>query len=71
MTDTLRRCHLAVGSRFQDFLAAASLENTLGWKDVGRAGSKRACLSYIDEVCTDMRPLSLRAKMAKDVRKTR
>jgi MbtH protein len=35
----------------------------LGWSDVGKAGSKSECLSYINEVWTDMRPLSLRKKM--------
>jgi MbtH protein len=37
-----------------------------GWRDVGRQGPKAECLSYIDEVWTDMRPLSLRKKMAED-----
>jgi MbtH protein len=31
-----------------------------GWRLAGKAGSKAECLSYIDEVWTDMRPLSLR-----------
>jgi len=38
-------------------------ENPLGWNDVGRSGSKQQCLDYIEEVWTDMRPLSLRKKM--------
>ena len=38
-------------------------ENALGWKDVGKSGTKTECLSYIKEVWTDMRPLSLRKKM--------
>jgi MbtH protein len=38
-------------------------ENPLGWKDVGKSGTKQECLDYIDEVWTDMRPLSLRKKM--------
>ncbi|MCA8171543.1 MbtH family NRPS accessory protein [Burkholderia gladioli] len=33
-----------------------------GWKRVGEAGSKQACLDYIDETWTDMRPLSLRTQ---------
>ncbi len=37
-------------------------ENPPGWKDVGKQGSKAECLSYIKEVWTDMRPLSLRKK---------
>lgn len=31
-----------------------------GWRAVGQQGSKEACLAYISEVWTDMRPLSLR-----------
>ena len=38
-------------------------ENPLGWKDVGKSGTKAECLAYIKEVWTDMRPLSLRKKM--------
>lgn len=41
----------------------ADRENALGWKDAGKAGSKKECLDYIDEVWTDMRPLSLRKHM--------
>lgn len=38
-------------------------ENPLGWRDAGKSGTKPECLSYIQEVWTDMRPLSLRKKM--------
>ena len=41
----------------------AHRENTLGWRNVGKTGSKSECLAYIKEVWTDMRPLSLRLKM--------
>ena len=41
----------------------ADRENALGWKDVGKVGTKKECLEYIDEVWTDMRPLSLRKHM--------
>jgi MbtH protein len=34
-----------------------------GWREVGKRGSKSDCLAYIDEVWTDMRPLSLRKHM--------
>jgi len=40
-------------------------ENALGWKDEGFCGDKQACLDHIEAVWTDMRPLSLRQKMAK------
>ena len=34
-----------------------------GWKAEGFAGTKKECLDHIEEVWTDMRPLSLRKKM--------
>jgi MbtH protein len=37
--------------------------NPLGWRDAGKAGLKPECLAYVNEVWTDMRPLSLRKKM--------
>jgi len=39
-------------------------ENPLGWQDAGKSGVKADCLAYIETVWTDMRPLSLRKKMA-------
>ena len=41
----------------------ADRENALGWNDAGKSGPKAECLAYIEEVWTDMRPLSLRKKM--------
>lgn len=41
----------------------AHKEIPLGWNDVGKSGTKAECLAYIQEVWTDMRPLSLRKKM--------
>jgi MbtH protein len=38
-------------------------ENPPGWFEVGQSGSKDECLAYIEEVWTDMRPLSLRKLM--------
>lgn len=38
-------------------------ENALGWRDAGKSGTKEECLTYIKEIWTDMRPLSLRKKM--------
>ena len=44
-------------------------ENPLGWRDAGKQGPKAECLDYIQEVWTDMRPLSLRKKMEEDARR--
>jgi MbtH protein len=37
--------------------------NAPGWRDAGKTGTKRECLSYIDAVWIDMRPRSLRRRM--------
>lgn len=46
---------------------AEGRENALGWVDAGVTGNKQVCLDYIKDVWTDMRPLSLRKKMATSV----
>ena len=37
-----------------------------GWSAAGKSGTKAECLAYIEEVWTDMRPLSLRKKMQEE-----
>jgi MbtH protein len=46
----------------------ADREDALGWSDAGRAGTRRECLAYVEEVWTDMRPLSLRGETERDAR---
>lgn len=41
----------------------ADREPALGWSWAGKSGTKAECLAYIEEVWTDMRPLSLRKAM--------
>ncbi|MEM8531173.1 MAG: MbtH family protein [Chloroflexota bacterium] len=41
----------------------ADRDNPLGWRDAGKQGIKQECLDYINDVWTDMRPLSLRKEM--------
>jgi MbtH protein len=41
----------------------ADRENPRGWRDAGKTGRKDECLSWIKDVWTDMRPLSLRQRM--------
>lgn len=36
----------------------------LGWKAAGKPGTKAECLAFVEQVWTDMRPLSLRKQMA-------
>jgi MbtH protein len=38
-------------------------EIPLGWREAGKTGLKKECLEYIEQVWTDMRPLSLRKYM--------
>ncbi len=47
----------------------AEKENPLGWRDAGKQGTKPECLAYVKEVWTDMRPLSLRKRMAEAAQK--
>ena len=41
----------------------AERANAPGWRDAGKTGTKAQCLAHIQEVWTDMRPLSLRQRM--------
>lgn len=54
---------VVVNSEEQYSLWPVDRENPSGWNDVGFSGKKAECLTYIEEVWTDMRPLSLRRKM--------
>ncbi|HVV85854.1 MAG TPA: MbtH family protein [Kofleriaceae bacterium] len=47
----------------------ADRENALGWHDAGKAGTREECLAYIEAVWTDLRPLSLRQKLAEAERR--
>jgi MbtH protein len=44
----------------------ADHEVPAGWTPVGKRGTREECMSYVDEVWTDMRPRSLREQMAAD-----
>ena len=41
----------------------ADKDNPAGWTAVGKSGKKQECLDYLEQVWTDMRPLSLRKQM--------
>lgn len=38
-----------------------------GWRAEGKRGTRAECLEYIDEVWTDMRPLSVRSQLTDGV----
>ncbi len=42
----------------------ADREVPAGWRAEGFSGTREQCLAHVAEVWTDMRPLSLRRKMA-------
>jgi MbtH protein len=46
----------------------AHRENPPGWRDAGKSGTRAECLAHIDEVWTDMRPLSVRREMEEAAR---
>jgi MbtH protein len=48
----------------------ADRELPLGWTDTGKQGTKAEVLAYIEEVWTDMRPLSLRKQMEESQKNT-
>jgi MbtH protein len=47
----------------------ADRELPAGWHAEGTEGTRAECLAHIDEVWTDMRPLSLRRRMAQQTAK--
>jgi MbtH protein len=58
---------VVVNHEEQYSLWPAGRENPLGWRDAGKIGAKKACLAYIEEVWTDMRPLSVHKEMASTI----
>jgi MbtH protein len=57
------RYRVVVNHEEQYAIWPADRENPLGWTDAGKSGLRGECLAWINEVWTDMRPLSLRRKM--------
>jgi MbtH protein len=67
MTDTTaaeEQYKVVINDEEQYSIWPAHRESPAGWSEVGVAGTKDECLAHIDEVWTDMRPLSLRRRMA-------
>lgn len=54
---------VVVNHQMQYSIWPADRDNPLGWSDAGKVGPKGDCLAYIEEIWTDMRPLSLREYM--------
>ena len=58
-----RTYRVVINDEEQYSIWLAERELPLGWRDAGKQGPKAECLAYIEEVWTDMRPLSLRKAM--------
>ncbi|MFI6207795.1 MbtH family protein [Streptomyces sp. NPDC051041] len=55
--------HVVINEEEQYSIWWADRELPAGWRAEGTTGSRAACLAHIDEMWTDMRPLSLRRRM--------
>jgi MbtH protein len=64
--DKQREFRVVVNDEEQYSIWPSDRDLPVGWRAAGTAGSEAGCLAYIDEVWTDMRPLSLRRTMAAD-----
>jgi len=62
--------HVVVNHEEQYSIWPVEREVPAGWRLAGKTGRKPECLAYIEEVWTDMRPLSLRKKMEEDARRS-
>jgi MbtH protein len=55
--------HVVVNHEEQYSIWLAHKPIPAGWQTVGKSGLKSDCLDYIEQVWTDMRPLSVRQRM--------
>ena len=65
-TEDTRVYTVVVNHEEQYSIWPADRELPLGWSATGFSGVKADCLAHITEVWTDMRPLSLRKRMAEN-----
>jgi MbtH protein len=64
--DKQREFRVVVNHEEQYSIWPSERDIPAGWQAAGRVGSQADCLAYIDEVWTDMRPLSLRQTVTPD-----
>ena len=57
---------VVVNHEEQYSISAEGREIPAGWRSTGKVGSREECLAYIEQVWTDMRPLSLREAMERE-----
>ena len=58
-----RRYRVVVNHEEQYSIWPQEKDIPAGWRDAGKSGTKEECIQYVNEVWTDMRPLSLRKEM--------
>jgi MbtH protein len=63
MSEETQGYKVVINHEAQYALWFCARENPPGWRDAGKSGTRAECLSYIKDVWTDMRPLSLRHSM--------
>ncbi|MDG6106852.1 MbtH family NRPS accessory protein [Dactylosporangium aurantiacum] len=61
--DETRRYSVVVNDEEQYSIWPDGRDVPAGWRETGFVGTKDECLAHVDEVWTDMRPLSLRRAM--------
>ena len=62
-TTPVAKFRVVANEEEQYSLWPADREIPQGWTDAGKWGTREECLAHIEEVWTDMRPLSLRKAM--------
>ncbi|HYH78364.1 MAG TPA: MbtH family NRPS accessory protein [Longimicrobium sp.] len=62
-TEDTQPYRVVVNHEEQYSIWPAHRELPAGWRDGGKTGLRDECLAYVEEVWTDMRPLSLRRQM--------
>jgi MbtH protein len=67
-SDNGRVYRVVVNAEEQYSIWADRSEPPAGWRDEGTKGSREECLARVEEIWTDMRPLSLRLRMAQESR---
>jgi MbtH protein len=55
---------VVINNEAQYSILIAACANPPGWHDAGKVGSREACLGYVRQTWTDMRPSSLRKEMS-------
>jgi MbtH protein len=60
MNEKSREYKVVINDEEQYSIWPTDKANASGWHDVNKVGTKEECLSFIQQIWVDMRPLSLR-----------